>query len=254
MSGSFLRNCSRLCFNGVLHRHLPFSSSPSYYISRWGTQHLRAYNRSPLLYKNHHGESKITSSISSYSSRNGLVSWYMGMIETHPVLTKSLTAGFIFVAADVSSQMITLTSSDSFDPIRTLRMAGYGMLISGPSLHLWFNFVSKILPKRDIVTTLKKLVLGQTVYGPIMTTIFFSVNAGLQGENGSEIVARLKRDLIPTMKNGLVYWPACDFITFKFIPVRLQPLMSNSFSFLWTIYITYMASLEKAGTDKIPTD
>ncbi|XP_077216315.1 uncharacterized protein LOC143850912 isoform X2 [Tasmannia lanceolata] len=179
----------------------------------------------------------------------GLVRWYLGMIESHPVLTKSLTAGFIFTVADISSQMITLTSSDSFDPIRTSRMAGYGMLISGPSLHLWFNFVSRILPKRDIVTTLKKLVLGQTVYGPIITVVFFSVNAGLQGENGSEIVARLKRDVIPTMINGLVYWPACDFITFKFVPVRLQPLISNSFSFLWTIYITYMASLEKAVTD-----
>lgn len=28
-----------------------------------------------------------------------------------------------------------------------------------------------------------------------------------------------------------------------------QPLVSNSFSFLWTIYITYMASLKKADVD-----
>lgn len=62
-------------------------------------------------------------------------------------------------------------------------MAGYGMLILGPSLHFWFNFVSKTLPKRDTVTTLKKIVLGQTIYGPIMTVVFFSVNAVLQGSN-----------------------------------------------------------------------
>ena len=100
------------------------------------------------------------------------------------------------------------------------------------------------------------------------------------GETGAEIFARLKRDLIPTLKSGVVYWPICDFITFKFIPVRLQvtqnpisslvseslssslsvslvffqPLVSNSFSFLWTIYITYMASLEKADVEKISTD
>lgn len=80
-----------------------------------------------------------------------------------------------------SNQMITLTPSDSFDPIRTLRMAGYGMLISGPSLHLWFNFASKLVPKRDLFSTLKKMILGQTVYGPIMTAIFFSSNAAVQG-------------------------------------------------------------------------
>lgn len=60
-------------------------------------------------------------------------------------------------------------------------MAAYGLLILGPSQHLWFNFLSKILPKRDWLTTLKKIIMGQTIYGPAITTIFFSYNAGLQG-------------------------------------------------------------------------
>lgn len=42
------------------------------------------------------------------------------------------------------------------------------------------------------------------------------------GESGAEVVARLKRDLIPTLLSGVMYWPVCDFITFKFIPVHLQ--------------------------------
>ncbi|GLU09072.1 hypothetical protein SLE2022_259480 [Rubroshorea leprosula] len=92
------------------------------------------------------------------------------------------------------------------------------------------------------------MAMGQTTYGPTMTVVFFSLNAHLQGESGTEIVARLKRDLLPTLFNGAMYWPICDFITFKFIPVHLQPLVSNSFSYLWTVYMTYMASLEKAGT------
>ncbi|RWV96289.1 hypothetical protein BHE74_00042014 [Ensete ventricosum] len=133
-------------------------------------------------------------------------------------------------------------------------MAGYGLLVSGPSLHFWFNFASRILPKRDVFTTFKKMVLGQVIYGPMITGVFFSMNAGLQGETGAEIFARLKRDLIPTLLSGAMYWPICDFITFKFVPVRLQPLVSNSFSFFWTIYITYMASLEKADVEKTPTD
>lgn len=87
----------------------------------------------------------------------------------------SLTAIYI------SWQMITRGPNDSLDLIRTMRMASYGMLISGPSLHLWFNFVSKVLPKRDVVTTFMKMFLGQTVYGPIVTSVFFSYNAALQG-------------------------------------------------------------------------
>lgn len=193
--------------------------------------------------------STVSSTLSSTtSSKLGLVSWYLGMIKSRPIVTKSITSAFIYTAADLSSQTIVRKPSEPYDLVRTLRMAGYGMIILGPSLHFWFNFVSRVLPKRDLIATLKKIVLGQTLYGPIMTVVFFSVNAALQGESGSEIVARLKRDLVPTMLSGVMYWPLCDFITFKFIPVHLQPLVSNSFSYVWTVYLTYMASREKVGT------
>ncbi|XP_039146381.1 protein SYM1 [Dioscorea cayenensis subsp. rotundata] len=236
----------------LLLRHLTRSPAPEslsrpFVRSRLFSNGLKESPVAPSL-------SVPSSRASSTTTRNAFVTWYLGRIEARPVLTKSLTAGAIFVAADISSQMITLESSDSLDLIRTIRMASYGMVLSGPSLHLWFNFVARIIPKRDLISTLKKLFIGQTVYGPIMTSIFFSSNAAAQGETSAEIYARLKRDLIPTLKSGLIYWPFCDFITFKFIPVRLQPLVSNSFSFLWTIYITYMASLEKAIVEEKSND
>lgn len=75
-------------------------------------------------------------------------------------------------------------------------MLGYGMLILGPSQHLWFNFASKILPKRDLVTTFKKIFMGQAVYGPIITSIFFSVNAALQGAHRSKVRFFIKKNQI----------------------------------------------------------
>lgn len=69
----------------------------------------------------------------------------------------------------------------TWDPIRTLRMAGFGLVILGPAQHLWFNFVGRVLPKRDLLTTMKKLAMGQVAYGPTINAIFFSFNAALQG-------------------------------------------------------------------------
>lgn len=77
--------------------------------------------------------------------------------------------------------MITLPSSASYDLKRTSRMAIYGLLMLGPSQHMWFNFLSKILPKRDVPTTLKKILMGQVVYGPTINTVFFSYNGAVQG-------------------------------------------------------------------------
>ncbi|VFQ68387.1 unnamed protein product [Cuscuta campestris] len=189
-------------------------------------------------------------SSSAAAAKAGFVGWYLELLKTRPILTKSLTCAVIYTAADLSSQTLSgALSLGQYDLLRTLRMSGYGMLILGPSLHFWFNFLFRALPKQDLRSTITKMALGQTVYGPIMTVVFFSVNAALQGENGAEILARLKRDFIPTMASGIMYWPICDFVTFRFIPVHLQPLVSNSFSYIWNVYLTYMASKERVATE-----
>ncbi|CAL5385482.1 unnamed protein product [Camellia sinensis] len=203
-----------------------------------------SYTRSPHQLT----KTRSYSSSSSYSySKMGFLGWYLGKLDSRPILTKAITSSLIYMVADLTSQMITLPPSGSFDSMRSLRMAGFGMLIVGPSQHMWFNFVAKILPKRDVITTLKKMITGQVLYGPCVNGSFFSFNAALQGESGTEIVARLNRDLLPTLINGLMFWPICDFLTYKVIPVHLQPLINSSFSYIWTIYLTYMANLKKAG-------
>ncbi|KAE8725640.1 hypothetical protein F3Y22_tig00008289pilonHSYRG00084 [Hibiscus syriacus] len=277
--------------------------------------------------------SSSSSSTTSFG-KVGFVGWYLGMVKSWPVLTKSVTSSLIYTAADFLAdekveekerkssglagnftfplekdafshqkhgrtcifyhvfnmefycQIISKSSAGPYDLVRTSRMAGYGLLILGPSLHFWFNLMLKLFPKRDLITTFKKMAMGQLLFGPFMTVVFFSLNACLQGmflachklntalhfnsyyvmpfpcmsrdkhsepfmnratgsESGEKIVSKIKRDLLPTMLNGVMYWPFCDFITFRFVPVHLQPLVSNSFSYLWTVYMTYMASLEK---------
>lgn len=91
--------------------------------------------------------------------------------------------------------MIT-SSSSGYDSIRTIRMAGYGLLLLGPSQHLWFNLLSKSFPKRDMLTTFKKMFLGQAVYGPATTTVFFSYNAVLQGKSISFLLRCCRAEAI----------------------------------------------------------
>lgn len=184
------------------------------------------------------------------------VVWYLKKLEQYPLRTKALTAATIYTVSDLTSQGITAATAKEgevvrWDAIRTLRMLAVGLFMSGPSLHLWFGSVAKLYPNRDLYSTLKKLVLGQVIFGPLFCAAFFSINAFAQGERGSQITHRLQRDLIPTLKTGLMYWPVCDFMTYRYIPVHLQPFFSNCCSFLWTIYITYVAG-KKAVVDSEP--
>eukprot|EP00250_Pteridium_aquilinum_P029851 c40235_g1_i1 orf=3-671(+) len=151
---------------------------------------------------------------------------YLQLLESHPILTKSVTAATIFCLADATSQGIKIVLSHEEDIVdwdfaRSLRMLAAGFFLSGPTLHFWFNLMSATFPSRDITSTLKKMALGQTVYGPIFNTIFFSLNAYLQGETTKEVISRLKRDLLPAFRSGLMYWPLCDFLTYRYVPVHL---------------------------------
>ncbi|XP_028799896.1 PXMP2/4 family protein 4-like [Neltuma alba] len=132
------------------------------------------------------------------------------------------------------------SESASYDLKRTLSMGTYALFIMGPSQHMWFKFLSKVFPKTDVPSTLKKIFMGQAVLGPIIR--FGSYNGPISGESVSEIVAKLKRDLLPTLLGSAVFWPVCDFVTFKFVQVQLQPLMNSSCAYVWTIYLTYMAN------------
>ncbi|KAM7280696.1 hypothetical protein ACFE04_007830 [Oxalis oulophora] len=193
--------------------------------------------------------SSTTSVSSSSTTQVGLLGWYLSQLKLRPIITKSITSSFIFAASDFTSQMITSSPTASYDLMRTSRMAAYGFFILGFTQHKWFTLIAKNFPERDVWTTIKKLVMGMCIYGPCMTSVFFSFNAVLKGENGEEIGARLKRDLLPTLTNGIFYWPICDFVIYKFVPVQLQPLANNSCAYVWTIYLSYMANLKGARSD-----
>ncbi|XP_015158288.1 uncharacterized protein [Solanum tuberosum] len=143
------------------------------------------------------------------------------------------------------AEMITMTPSDSLDIIRTLRMAGYALIILGTTQHLFQCSSTRYitLSRSFIIPEVPKLCwhcgfnsLPYIAQGRVKT---------YRSENGEEIAVRLKRDLIPTMTNGLMYWPLCDFLAYKVVPVHLQPLVNSSFSYAWTIYLTYVANLKK---------
>ncbi|GLT93568.1 hypothetical protein SLE2022_113570 [Rubroshorea leprosula] len=251
MSGNSMRNLSHRCLLRFSSRlsdvHSLAKSSPNqqrrFY---WSLQNLMSGINHPNIPPTVNKIPGISSSTSS--PKVGPLGWYLTKLESKPLITKSVTTSLIFAAADITSQMMQ-SSAGSFDSMRTLRMGVYGLLLLGPSQHFWFNFLSKHLPKRDLLTTLKKVLMGQALFGPPSTSVFFSYNAALQGESGDEIAARLKRDLLPTLMNGAMYWPFCDFVTFRFTLVHLQPLMNSSCAYLWTIYLTYMASLKIVSVD-----
>lgn len=109
MSRALLRNVA--ADTALLIRRNAAASTDRF--GKTGVVLSRPYFRSPQLL----GRAKETgvspspslgfcSSSSASISKVGFVGWYLGMVKSRPVLTKSVTSSLIYIAADLSSQVL----------------------------------------------------------------------------------------------------------------------------------------------------
>jgi protein Mpv17 len=192
----------------------------------------------------------LPSSISSLLVNFGRM--YVNQLSLHPILTKSVTAGIIFGLSDLCAQSIEnnngnvdSSSSSSSNSTTTLSYSRIftsilvGLLFFGPAAHYWYSFVFHILPSTTLLSTIQKAILGQLIFGPIFTSIFFG--AGLLQSSSftfNSWYRKVKIDLPVVWVKGLSYWPIVDIISFMLVPVRWIPLFVNVASFIWTIYLS----------------
>jgi hypothetical protein len=82
--------------------------------------------------------------------------WYNDVLIRYPLLTKSVTSGFMYAGGDVIAQYTETyvknrgkTNPDELettkiDKKRVLRFFLFGTIISGPAMHYWFNYLNEL--------------------------------------------------------------------------------------------------------------
>ena len=65
---------------------------------------------------------------------------YNQALDARPLVTKSFTSFFGFIAGDAVAQV---ASGDKYDYWRTARFASYGLVIHGPLCHAWYGILDK---------------------------------------------------------------------------------------------------------------
>lgn len=176
---------------------------------------------------------------------------YTQQLTANPIVTKSLTAGIIFGLSDWCAQLIERGDEEEGEkqalvPSRILTTFLVGLLFFGPAANLWYSAIFKFLPSTSLVSTLQKAALGQVVFGPIFTCVFFGAGM-IQGGSFSigGWAAKIRSDLPAVWASGLGFWPVVDFISYKVVPVQWIPLFVNFCSFVWTIYLSLVANRSK---------
>ena len=135
-------------------------------------------------------ENSNSNAIPRFLSRGISDHWviYVKAVESRPLLTKSLTAVFIFSAADAFAQCLeharSNASVEGFDWPRCGRFASFG-LFGAPWSHYYFHWLDKCLPPSPnpwSFTTLQKVVIDQFIQAPILLAIMICALSLMKGE------------------------------------------------------------------------
>jgi len=173
--------------------------------------------------------------------------FYSNALSAYPILTKSLTAGFTFYLSDYTAQKLENKNDEEkankHDWTRTLTSAAVGLLYFGPAAHAWYEMIFKLLPSTSLFSTLQKAILGQVIFGPAFTSVFFATSL-MQGGTFTinNWVNKIKSDLPGAWLAGVSFWPLVDFISYALVPIKFIPLFINLMSFIWTIYLSMVAN------------
>ena len=182
------------------------------------------------------------------SSLLGLGKNYAFVLEKWPIMTKSFTAGFIFGLSDYSAQALEQAKDEKKNWGRIISALLVGLLYFGPAAHAWYDMIFRILPGSSLVSTLQKTALGQALFSPSFTCIFFASSL-IQSERFTitNWITKIKTDLPGAWRAGMGFWPLVGLISYSLIPSQWIPLFVNFCSFIWTIYLSIIAN-KKSGS------
>ncbi|KAL3678257.1 hypothetical protein R1sor_021213 [Riccia sorocarpa] len=165
--------------------------------------------------------------------------WYMGCLDSNPILTKAITSAFLTLFGDVFCQFV-VENADKLDIKRTCIMTLLGFALTGPTLHFWYLTLHKVVTVGGTAGVGVRLALDQFVFSPIFIAVFISSLMTLEGKS-SQIVAKLKQDLWPACLANWKLWIPAQAINFMLVPQKLQVGFANIVALAWNTYMSYQS-------------
>lgn len=183
---------------------------------------------------------RVTPLQAATDSVGQLWSDYSRRVETDPVKTKALTSFFGFMLGDIMAQKI---EGRPFNPLRCLRLGGYGLTIDGPIGHMWYKLLDRFVYPNDPQCTaavLAKTAADQIIWAPVMTCVYFAFLRAMEG-HPELIASTIQAKLVQTVVANYVLWPAAHFINFRFVPSQHRILYNNVVAIFWNAFLSTLS-------------
>lgn len=172
---------------------------------------------------------------------------YQDQLKGHPMRTKALTACTLAGLSDLIAQNITRAP---LNRRRSLAVALYGLLWSGPAGHCWQNLVQQLFKgKNDSNAIALKVMLDNLIFSPVMNLFFMTYMAAVvEGQSWSTSRSCIQVAFPAVQAQAWKLWPIVSFINYTYVPLRLRVLLINIVALFWSTFLNL--NVRSAATNK----
>lgn len=176
---------------------------------------------------------------------------YTDVLNMAPLRTKAMTSAAVYAIGDVIAQSREEDnySIGTLDRWRVLRSLAAGLIGHGPMSHVWYrvseDFFDNVLNLHAWWDFVPKVVVDQTIFGPVWNNSYILLLGLMQLHTPSRIWEDIKRTTVPLILSGLRLWPFVHCITYGLIPVENRLLWVDAVEIVW---VTILASEASASS------
>ncbi|KAM8885272.1 peroxisomal membrane protein 2 isoform 1-T2 [Spinachia spinachia] len=178
-----------------------------------------------------------------------LLQHYLILLKKYPILTKSVTSGILTALGNLLSQILEARKkahngalANQIDSAGAARYAIYGLVITGPVSHYFYQLMEVWLPSTDPLCIVKRLLLDRLVFAPGFLLIFYFVMNILEAKGWKDFEKKMRGSYLTALKMNWKVWTPFQFININFVPVQFRVLFANVVALFW---YAYLASVRK---------
>lgn len=178
-----------------------------------------------------------------------LLQQYLLLLKKYPILTKAVTSGILSALGNLLSQTLEArkkaqsgAQSREVDAAAAARYAVYGLFITGPVSHYFYQLMEVWMPTTDPYCIVKRLMLDRLIFAPGFLLLFYFVMNILEAKGWDEFENKMRKSYWTALKMNWKVWTPFQFVNINFVPVQYRVLFANMVALFW---YAYLASVRK---------
>lgn len=115
-------------------------------------------------------------------------------------------------------------------------------LIIGPVLRTWYLTLDIIVPGTAKTAGVKKMLLDQSLFAPVMICFFFGVTETLAGKRPQDIKQMLHERYLDALITNYKIWPLAQTLNFTFVPIQHRVGFVQIVAIFWNAYMSWVTN------------